>query len=39
MDGPCIAHGRDEKCIQNVGRKTRKDEDTWKAQALMRGEY
>jgi len=31
MDGACSAHGRDEKCAQNFGRKTQKEETMRKA--------
>jgi hypothetical protein len=30
MGGVSRTHGRDEKCIQNAGQKTWKEETTWK---------
>jgi hypothetical protein len=29
MGGACRTHERDEKCTQNFGEKTRREETTW----------
>jgi hypothetical protein len=33
MGEACDTHIRDEKCVQYLSRKTRKEETTWKTQA------
>jgi hypothetical protein len=37
MDRECSTHGRDEKYVQNFGRKTWKEETTRKTEAYMGG--
>jgi len=35
----CSMHMKDEKCTQNIGWKTSREEITWKAQPQTRGHY
>jgi hypothetical protein len=35
----CSTHGKDEKCIQNVRQKTRRDEITWKRKMQVGRQY
>jgi hypothetical protein len=39
MAGAYSTDGRDEKCIQSFGQKTRKEEITRETQVYMRGSY